>query len=257
MLQDWFRVARPVEPYSQLAHIYDYAMRHVNYGRWAAYLCKLFSKADFPVRKVLDIACGTGNLLVRFADSGFRLAGVDSSESMIRIAKKKVYKENLIMPLWCGSMQDFQVSTKFDALVCIYDSINYCMDSSAYQATIRHAAQALRCGGLFIFDICTQKNSRTNFQDYYERDGADDYQYIRQSFYSRDSNIQTNEFVITRNSGSTSVFKEQHKQRIYKIQELRNALPPGLFEIVGIYDGFSMRSGSERSDRVHFVLKKV
>ncbi|MFQ5750570.1 MAG: hypothetical protein ACE5HI_01115, partial [bacterium] len=59
------------------------------------------------------------------------------------------------------------------------------------------------------------------------------------------------------NSDSASLYKEVHQQRIYRIDEIKRAIPLDCFKIVGIYDGFSNRLGSEKSDRVHFVLKRI
>ncbi|MFQ5675704.1 MAG: hypothetical protein ACE5G1_07400, partial [bacterium] len=61
MLSGWRKTAQKVEPYSQLAYLYDYVMRHVNYRYWAHHLTRLFKKAEFPVKNVLDISCGTGS----------------------------------------------------------------------------------------------------------------------------------------------------------------------------------------------------
>ncbi len=257
MLADWLGTAKPVEPYSELASIYDYVMRHVNYGRWAAYLCKLFKKAEGEVSQILDIACGTGSLLAKLANIGFRVTGFDMSPAMVRMAKAKVLNCDQPVPLWCGSMMDFGVQSKFDSIICTYDSINYCLKQEAYEATLLHSAQAVRPGGLFIFDVCTQKNSRMHFKNYYENDGNGEYDYIRQSFYSPGHNIQTNEFIITRNSGAQTSFKERHQQRIYRISDLLQSIPADLFDVIGVYDGFSLRAGSEKSERVHFVLKRL
>ena len=112
----------------------------------------------------------------------------------------------------------------------------------------------MRSGGLFIFDICTEKNSRKYFQNHTDKEELDDFSYIRQSSYSR--GIQVNEFFISLNSNSSTTYHETHKQKIYKINEIMSIIPLNVFEIIGIYDGFSLRVGSEKSDRVYFVLRK-
>lgn len=254
MLSNWRKTAKKVEPYSQLAYIYDHVMRHVNYRYWAHHLAKLFKKADFPVKNVVDISCGTGSLLLNLAELKFNLAGFDESEDMVKIARAKIRKKGLNLPVWRGSMMDYKVNKKFDAVVSTYDSVNYCMSIESCASVVENSALALRPGGLLVFDICTEKNSRKHFQNHTNREETEDFTYIRQSSFSR--GIQVNEFFISLNSNSSTTYHEIHKQKIYKINEIMSVIPLDVYEIVGIYDGFSLRPGSEKSDRVYFVLRK-
>ncbi|MFQ5823528.1 MAG: class I SAM-dependent DNA methyltransferase [bacterium] len=256
MLSQWLQKPTDVKPYSQLAFIYDYVMRHVNYDRWAQYLQGLFLNADILVKEVLDIACGTGNLLLKLIELDFKVAGFDVSENMIKIAQEKAQKRGLSIPIWQGVMENFKVKKPFHACLCTYDSMNYCMNLNACYDVLRHASDALCSGGVFIFDICTEKNSRNNFRNFYEKDQTDNFQYIRRTDYLKKEKIQINEFIISLESNSNAPFRELHQQRIYRIDEILNIIPLDQFKIVGIYDGFSKHPGTEKSDRVHFVLKK-
>lgn len=256
MLSQWLQKPIDVEPYSHLANIYDYVMRHVDYGRWAKHLESLFSLADVPVKRVLDLACGTGSLLLKLIDLDFEVAGFDASEEMINMAHEKAKKKGIKISIWRGTMENFRVKKPFHACVCTYDSMNYCKDLNACHNVMSHVADALCAGGVFIFDICTEKNSRNFFKNYYEKDRINDYHYIRQSFYLKKQKIQVNEFVISSNSNSKAMVRELHHQRIYRIDEILNIIPRNQFNVVGIYDGFSRRPGTENSDRVHFLLKK-
>ncbi len=255
MRSSWLHIPQRVEPYSQLASIYDYVMRHVNYGRWAHYLRDLFSHAAIEVEQVLDIACGTGSLILKLRDLGFSVLAFDESLAMVRIAREKARARRRRFPIWRGSMSSFAVKPAVDAIVCTYDSINYCMNEAACAAVLQQVAQALRPGGVFIFDICTVKNSRKHFRRYYEKDETDEFRYIRQSYYIANKSIQVNEFYIQKNS--SPLVHEIHQQKIYRIDEIIKVIPRDRLQVVGIYDGFSMKTGSEDSDRVHFVLKRM
>jgi 2-polyprenyl-3-methyl-5-hydroxy-6-metoxy-1,4-benzoquinol methylase len=232
-------------------------MRHVNYGRWAEYLLDLFSNADIPVKRVLDLACGTGNLLLKLTELDFEVAGFDSSEDMIKIAHEKAQKRGMRIPIWRGTMQSFEVKRPFHACICTYDSINYCMHLDACHAVMSHTAEALYPGGVFIFDICTERNSSNFFRNYYEKDKINNHHYIRQSFYLKRQRVQVNEFIISSDLHSKALVRELHQQKIYRIDEIMNIIPMNRFKVVGIYDGFTNRPGTEKSDRVHFVLKRA
>ncbi|NIR50765.1 class I SAM-dependent methyltransferase [candidate division KSB1 bacterium] len=257
MQSSWLLKRKVVEPYSQLAYIYDYVMRHVNYPRWASYLSKLFTKADVPVHDVVDIACGTGSLMLKLHELDYQVAGLDESEAMLKMARTKMQEKSLRVPLWCGSMKQFHVARPFQAAVCTYDSINYCMDEDGVLSTLQRTSEVLCQGGVFVFDLCTLRNSKRNFRRYHENEGRADFQYIRRSHFLAHKRIQVNKFLIQWNSQKNVCYEERHVQRIFKINEIMKLIPHACFEVVGVYDGFSLRKGSESSDRVHFVLKRI
>ena len=83
----------------------------------------------------------------------------------------------------------------------------------------------------------------------------DGIRFVRNSFYDRGKKLHITEFMIERGNKK---FFERHIQRIYKISEIESAIDSsGLFRVVGCFDGFSGRAGSESSDRVHFLLRKI
>jgi len=250
------RILKPerAAPYSQLAYIYDFVMRHVDYANWAAYLFRVFQKARVPVKEVLDISCGTGSLLLALREYDFRLAGLDASSHMLRVAQRRLRSHGLDIPLWQARMNAFAVAKPIQAVVCTYDSINYCLSIEEVKQTLINVSEVLRPGGVFVFDICTLANSTKNFRHYYETDATEEFSYVRKSYFQSRLKIQVNKFLIRRHG---SAFLEIHKQRIYRIEEIRAVIPEKRFDLVGIYDGFSFREGSEKSTRVHFCLRKV
>lgn len=259
MLRGWLKKPMEVKPYSRLAPIYDYVMRHVNYARWARYIDDLFKKSDIPVHFVLDIACGTGNMLIELFKLGYEVSGFDASFYMTEVAKEKIQKKDMRIPVWCESMTQFYLKQKVDACICTYDSINYCLDLKQCGLVLNCVAQVLNKGGLFVFDICTERNSRSHFQNYTEKDGTDRFTYTRKSYYIKEEKLQINEFIIIWHGDKEEeqVFKEKHLQRIYKINEIESIISPESFEVVGKYDGFTRRAGSEKSFRIHFLLRKI
>ncbi len=251
-----FQKEETVSPYSHLANIYDFVMRHVDYRRWAFYLQRLFSKTPLTVRHVLDISCGTGSLLAELSNIGYDCCGFDYSREMSRVAAAKLSRGERPAAIWTGDMQQFSLRRQYEAAVCTYDSINYCLEPQRCARVMACVASALKGGGVFIFDVSTLKNSRRYFQNYYDRDGNDEVEYIRISNFERRRQIQINEFYVSYTSRPRMSYHEKHEQKIYEIEAIRTIVPQDLFEILGVYDGFTLRPGTEKSDRVHFVLVK-
>jgi SAM-dependent methyltransferase len=72
---------------------------------------------------------------------------------MLSIARKKVPRAKL----WRRDMVDFQIGEQFDAVLCVFDSINHVRKFSDWKRVFARVRQHLSPGGCFIFDINTQR----------------------------------------------------------------------------------------------------
>lgn len=136
--------------YDVFARFYDKAMgdRTATVNR----ILDLVKKYNPKSKTVLELACGTGAILK--ALSGFYdIHGIDISKGMLAIAKKTAPKAKLSH----HSMVGFKLSEKFDVILCLFDSINHLLTFRHWENVFRKAHEHLNDGGLFIFDMNTQK----------------------------------------------------------------------------------------------------
>lgn len=248
--------ADKVEPYSRLAEIYDYVMRHVDYVHWADYIQSIFSRCRVTPRTILELACGTGSLAEILCQRGYDVTGVDRSEAMIAVARRKAAHYGDRLSFMPGDMTDPPVRTRFDAILCMYDSINYLLDLDAVRCMLEQTRSRLTPDGLMIFDACTEINSRRYFHKYTEKEGTDEFAYIRHSEYLEQERIQVNEFRLFFKRGDRfDHHVERHEQRIYPVSQVMEACRLAGFDVLGAFDGFSFTPATEQSYRVHFVLR--
>lgn len=241
------------EPYSALAEIYDCVMRDVPYRRWAKYIVKLIKKFHPKAKSILELACGTGTMLMLLRKYGFIVDGLDISPKMIEKAKEKSRGESV--KFFIADISNFEVDEKYDVQLCLYDSVNYLLELEKFNGLFKSVWGSLNDDGIFIFDISTEYNSIENAILMNLEGRCSSLKYLRRSYYLRDERLHINEFKI---ETGDRIFFEKHIQRIYKISEIKNVVKnSGLFEIVGCFDGFSFSEGDEWSQRVHFVLKKI
>ncbi|MGH7495217.1 MAG: class I SAM-dependent DNA methyltransferase [bacterium] len=254
-----------VPPYSSVAQFYDFLMRHVNYTRWASYVVDLFDLAHPDretqanrqrVRTVLELACGTGKLLVKLSEAGFQMYGMDRAASMVQSAAARCQQARVPAHVWCGDMRDFALDLKLDAVICLYDSMNYCHKPEELTGVFAQVAKVLRPGGLFIFDVCTRWNCWRNFRNYTDREDWGQLTYHRHSYFKPIGKLQYNEFVIESAEHPGQAMRELHVQRIYSLQEIRKIAAAGSWEEAGCFRDMSRRPGTERADRVHFVFRR-
>lgn len=244
-----------VEPYSRLAEIYDEVMSHVDYKHWAEYINKIIKKWNSAASKVVDISCGTGSIILNLKRYNYRLFGFDLSFGMIKNAKEKIENKSAMIDVWQSNMQSFQLKQSADVIICIYDSINYLHKPEEISRLFNVVWQNLSDQGIFIFDICTARNSIDYFLNYVEKNGGKNYSYTRHSTYNKKKKIHSNRFEIIFDSEDNK-YIEMHKQKIYAVNEILSLIEDSNFSLAGFYDGFSLRQGSEKSYRIHFVLKK-
>jgi len=116
----------------------------------AAWLKKLVQKYQPHAKNVLELACGTGNILKILSDD-YVVAGLDNSAGMLQIAQSKLPHATFIE----ADMSDFNLPDKYDVVLCVYDSINHLSSFSQWESLLDAAARNLNRNGLFIFDMNT------------------------------------------------------------------------------------------------------
>jgi len=105
--------------YNQFAWTYDAVSWLVSLGNW-----RRWQRAAIPYlrgERVLDLACGTGNLLIDLAEAGYRPCGLDLSPYMLCITQRKLRRQGLDVPLCRGRAQVLPFADgAFDAVVATF-----------------------------------------------------------------------------------------------------------------------------------------
>lgn len=247
------RDVKKVRPYEKLAFIYDHLMSHVDYRFWAEYTQDLIQKWNPQARTLLDVACGTGNLLEQMRVFSYKLFGCDYSFPMVLQAAKKPALRDV--PLWQNDMVHPATKRQMDVVLCLYDSINYVMEEEKIAAFLKMSTDILSPQGILIFDICTERNSLNYFFNYYDHDENENFSYDRWSHYNRKKKIQFTEFKI-RTKNDPVTYYEVHEQRIYSTSTFLRLIKYSPLRILSVYDGFSFDQPHTKSNRIHFVLQR-
>ncbi len=127
------------------------------YARWwgaeaARTLADLdrFVLADLPApARVLDLACGTGDLAAALAQRGYEVVGLDGSAAMLDLARRNAPDATFVL----GDARAFDTERPFDLVVCTFDSLNHVMRAEELGEVFRAVFCALRPGGRFAFDL--------------------------------------------------------------------------------------------------------
>jgi SAM-dependent methyltransferase len=259
-------------PYDALAAGYDEVMAHVDYERWAAYLHRLLkdhgdragTQGDAP--RIVELGGGTGTLALKLQPRGeYDYLLTDGSEAMLDRARTKIERAGEDRSrrgagaIRCAHATFTGVTPRTlgldrpaDAVVLVYDGLNYLLDSEDVATLFERVAALLRPGGLFLFDQSTPANSQDNAAAFVDEGTAGDFSYVRESSYDPETRRHVTTFDLT--VDGTHV-RERHVQRAYLPGEIRALLRASPLTVEAAYDGFTTEPAHQHSHRVHWVAR--
>lgn len=245
-------IMQKVKPYTKLAQIYNRLMNHVDYERWGDYIKSLFKYADINIKYILDLSCGTGNLLDLMIDDKLLCFGCDLSQPML--VQSQHSETCFKFPLFVNDARAIAIHDQsFDVVLFLYDSINYLLKKSDLLKLINEIYRILHFGGLLIFDTVSDEHCKVHFNHSHENEFWGNEGYFRYNSYNEKTRIQTTQFEIKLGD---DIYLEIHKQRIYSVKDLIYILSRNKFQISGIFHNFTHKKMKSDAHRIHFVCKK-
>lgn len=141
---------------NQQAMVYDiepgYAIWSKTYDTGANILIQLEEPVvksilkKFPPGDTLDAACGTGRYSIYLKSLGHSVTGVDISEDMLRLAKKK----DKTIPFMKGNLNALPIADElFDSVVCGL-ALHYAKNVNS---AIKELARVVRPGGYIVISV--------------------------------------------------------------------------------------------------------
>jgi len=133
------------------AEIYDYEVGGLgDLPFWQS----LAEKTGGPA---LELACGTGRLLLPLARAGTNAVGLDASPYMLAVARRKLAQESPEVQartrLVEGSMADFSLSEQFGLIYIPARSFQALLTREEQRSCLTSCAQHLRPDGLLAIDV--------------------------------------------------------------------------------------------------------
>jgi SAM-dependent methyltransferase len=144
--------------YDALAPGYDVLTGWHDHDAWTAAVEGCAREAGLRGRRVLDVACGTGNTMGPMIARGYALTGVDVSRAMIAEARRKLGDRACLL---VGDMRDLPALGAFDLVWCLGDALNYLDTAEELAATFAGIRRNLAPGGVVAFDVNTLATFRT------------------------------------------------------------------------------------------------
>lgn len=248
--------ARSKRAYVNFAEIYDQVMADVPYRRWMDYIQSIWSVLGFSPATVLDLACGTGNMTMELALRGYEVIGVDSSEAMLQVARRKFRSQGLIAEFIQGDMRDFVIPKQVDAVISVFDSLNYLLEPDDLKRAFQRVYACLRDGGVFVFDVNTPERLAIIPELNHVMEGPGYFLVWGDSYDARRKIWRVKLTGFLKDGDVWRRFDEVHRERAFPLESLAEWLRGAGFEVLAIYDSLNFRPADRTTSRAYFVARK-
>ncbi len=234
------------------AEIYDEIMDAVPYNLWYKYIKELLSYYQFSPENFLDLACGTGNMTLRFADEARRIVGIDRSGPMLKRAREKSAKQNKDIEFIQADLTDFKLDSSFNFAYSLFDSLNYILNLEDLTRVFANVYRVLEDNGIFIFDMNTVRRlmsinpgttlfSGKNYTCFWD-DIIDKEKHrwkVKLKIYIDDE-----------------YYEEIHEETGYPVEDIDRALHQVGFQQTEIYKAYTFDRGKDSDNRLYFICFK-
>ena len=202
------------------------------------------------VKSILELGCGTGNNLLTFKKE-FSVTGIDISEEMLKIAKKKIPNGDFYLQ----DIRSFRSDKKFDLIICLFDTLNHLLLFTEWKRLFADVSSHLNKQGLFIFDINTLTKLQ-NISDISPFVHKFDSSYLIVNVKKIFKNtFNWNLKIFENKKKNLFILKEiDIKESSFEIEKIKSELSK-LFDIKRIEDE-NEKKINKHTDRIFFVCQK-
>lgn len=207
--------------YDVLAMHYDEMQSDMDCPHWADLLDGLIKKySSIECKTITDLGCGTGSVDVLLADKGYSITGIDSAEGMLAFASSKDPEGKILWSL--QDITDFEIPQKCDCFLSLLDTLDHITDEVALKRIFSKVSAYLNSGGVFIFDVITQKHLEETLGDNIFYEDYEDFTLLWLNRYDRETGINTAEltFFTLRADGAYDRFDGDLVEKYYPMEEL-------------------------------------
>lgn len=222
------------EAYSILGRYFEYLNDNCDYIKWSQYIHILLNKyTKVPLTSGLDIGCGNGYFTRYFTNLGMEMTAVDSSLSMLEVAKEKA-KDCVVEKRTTYIHADiikYVAEKEHSFVLAINDCINY-IPPKKLTVAFENIANSLQKGGIFLFDISTAYKFKNILDDEVFCDEKEEVAYIWKNVLKKEYLQIYLTFFIKEKNGLYRRETECHKQYIHTKVDLQYKLQQAGFKVI-------------------------
>jgi len=214
--------------------------------------------------RALEVACGTGRLLLPLARDGLQVEGLDTSRDMLDRLRARARAMNLSPVLHEAPMQDFDLARRYRTVFVPAGSFGILVDPDEIAAALACFLRALEPGGEVLIPVSEASAASEPVLDWRERrnvrlpeEGAHVVVFERIA-YEDGGRLQRwhLRYEVERGSQPKQVFFRAHEVRHYDAGEFRALLQAAGFEGIEVRRGYTEPQSSDPEDDLVFSARR-
>jgi SAM-dependent methyltransferase len=251
-----------------LAELYDLVPGYLNRTDRQFYV-NLCQEIDGDI---LELGSGTGRILIPIAKKGYKITGLDLSENMLSVCRKKLskYDDNIQnnVTLVQGSMTNFDLGKKFDLITIPFRAFQHLIERENQESGLRCVHKHLKDNGRLVFDVFhVDFNQIHNPKFKEESEDTPEFE-LENGFRLRRCNRvvefhieeQYNDveliYYLTDKNGDTERFVHQFLMRYFLKVEIEQLLERCKLQVIEIFGNFDKSPLTEKSPEMIIVAEK-
>jgi len=247
--------------YDLIAPFYD-----IEHAQFDEDLSLYTNFAELCGNPLLELACGSGRLLVPLARQGYELTGVDSSGSMLELAQEALEQAGVAArcKLVQESMSRLRLGQKFRLAFIALGSFGHMCTRQEQRQTLAAVRDHLTTGGKFILDI---SNEDARYMEHLSS------QMLHQGTWQREDGALLTHLVspassLTKHLLELTHFYEEHRQGeavqrtvitthlyLFERNEVELLLEEAGFSINDVYGDYELSPFEHDSPRMIFIAE--
>ena len=144
-LHDYKDVAENYDRYLEVMYAHD--DHHEHFQEFYLELARKYGAGG-----IVDVACGTGAVLLYLAEHGLDVDGTDLSEEMCRVAGKKAEAMGLKLNIIPADMTRFSSGRKYSLAIIARSGFMHLPDQKLQEAALRNLREQLLPGGILTLN---------------------------------------------------------------------------------------------------------
>ena len=145
-LHDYRDVAENYDRYLEVMYTTEFD-KHENFREFYLDLARKYGQGG-----TVDIACGTGAVLLYLAERGIEIDGTDISEEMCRVAARKAEEKNLKLRIVPADMTKFHSGRKYSLAIIARSGFMHLPSQQLQIDALNNIREQLLPGGILTFN---------------------------------------------------------------------------------------------------------
>lgn len=214
--------------------------------------------------RALEVACGTGRLLLPLLRDGLEVEGLDTSRDMLDRLRAKARTMNLSPVLHEAPMQDFDLPERYRTVFVPAGSFGILVDLAEVRAALDCMFRALESGGEVLIPVAEASADDAPVPDWRERRNVfvpeHDARLIAHERIGYDDGGRLQHwhlrYTAQRSGHDNEVFFRDHVLRHYGADEFRRLLEDAGFEGIAVRRGYTEPESSDPDDNLVFSARR-